>query len=81
MTKPLKYPAERAKHNTAVANMLKDPAQKAKHNAAIEDKLMDLAERAKYNERTVKLVTEKRIDSKEKLRHNLSDLRGVLNRF
>ena len=30
--------------------------------------------RAKYNERQLKLVTEKRIDSKEKMRHNLAEL-------
>ena len=28
----------------------------------------------KYNERQLKLVTEKRIDSKEKMKHNLAEL-------
>ena len=74
MTNKLMDPAERAKHNTAAANKLKDPAERAKDNAAVADKVKDPAERAKHNERQLKLVTEKRIDSKEKMRHNLAEL-------
>ena len=70
----LKDPAERAKHNTSVADKLKDPTERAKRNTAVADKLNDPAERAKHNERQLKLVTEKRIDSKEKIKHNLAEL-------
>ena len=70
----LKDPAERAKHNAFVADKLKDPAERAKHNATISNKLSDPAERAKYNERQLKLVTAKRVDSKEKMKHNLAEL-------
>ena len=70
----LKDPAARAKHNAAVADKLKDPAERAKHNAAVADKLKDPAERAKHNERQLKLVTEKRMDSNEKMKQNLAEL-------
>ena len=70
----LKDPDERAEHNAFVADKLKDPAERAKHNAAVANKLKDPDERAKYNDRQVKLVTEKPLDSKEKIKHNLAEL-------
>ena len=66
-----KYDSDRSKRMT---NKLKDPAERAKYNASVADKLKDPTERAKYNERQLKLVTEKRRDSKEKMRHNLAEL-------
>ena len=70
----LNDPAQRAKHNASVADKLNDPAERAKHNASVADKLNDPAESANHNERQLKLVTEKRIDSIEKIKHNLAEL-------
>ena len=74
VTDKLKDPAERAKHNASVADKLKDPSERAKHYTAVVNKLRNPAERLKYNERQLKLVTEKRIDSKEKMKQNLAEL-------
>ena len=74
ITNKLKGPAERAKHNASVTDKLKDPAERAKHYTAVVNKLRNPAERLKYNERQLKLVTEKRMDSKEKMKQNLAEL-------